>query len=92
MSAPSLPEELASAVADAEPVVYAVKIDADTLATMLTVRQLSELLNMGYQTALRLVRSGRIRSRKIGTHYLVPVSAYVEYQAGADDPSPDDDE
>ena len=47
-----------------------------------TVEDLMKMLNIGRNSAYELVRSGEIRSVKIGRCYRIPLSALVEYLEG----------
>lgn len=49
------------------------------LPLALTVEDLTQLLSVGRNTAYELVRSGKIRSIKVGRIYRIPRSAVDEY-------------
>jgi excisionase family DNA binding protein len=46
---------------------------------MLTIKQVCEMLNIGKNTAYALLRSGAIKSVKIGTKYRVSKSWILDY-------------
>lgn len=47
-----------------------------------TVKEIAELLEVSKNTAYHLVRSGKLRSVKIGRQFRVPKSALEDYLAG----------
>jgi len=49
---------------------------------MLKVREVAAILRCGKNQAYELIRSGAIRSVRIGTAIRVPVEAMEEYKAG----------
>ncbi len=51
----------------------------EKLPLVLRVEDLSELLSIGRNTAYELVRSGQIRSIRIGRCYRIPRDAVAEY-------------
>lgn len=51
----------------------------EKLPLVLRVEDLSELLSVGRNTAYELVRSGQIRSIRIGRCYRIPRDAVAEY-------------
>lgn len=51
----------------------------EKLPLMLKVDDLSEFLSIGRNTAYDLVRSGKIRSIRIGRCYRIPRDAVAEY-------------
>lgn len=51
----------------------------DNLPLTLTVEDVTKLLRIGRSTAYELVRSGRIRSVKVGRIYRIPKSAMEDY-------------
>lgn len=51
----------------------------EKLPLMLRVDDLPELLSIGRNTAYNLVRSGKIRSIRIGRCYRIPRDALAEY-------------
>lgn len=51
----------------------------EQLPLALTVEDLSRLLTIGRNTAYELVRSGKIRSIRVGRIYRIPQSAVDEY-------------
>lgn len=51
----------------------------ERLPLALTVEDLSQLLSIGRNTAYELVRSGKIRSIKVGRIYRIPQSAVDEF-------------
>lgn len=51
----------------------------DNLPMVLTVEEVSRLLCIGRNTAYELVRSGQIRSVKVGRIYRIPRAAVDEY-------------
>lgn len=48
-------------------------------AAILRVKDLQEILSISHNTAYELVRSGKIRSIKIGRSYRIPLQALEEY-------------
>ena len=55
--------------------------DYDQLPLVLTVSQVARALNLGRDTTYDLVRSGHIRSVRVGHQYRVPKAALMEYLA-----------
>lgn len=55
----------------------------DDLPLVLTVEDLMPILGVGRNTAYELVRSGKIRSIKVGTQYRIPRDAVVEFVSGS---------
>ena len=53
----------------------------EDLPLVLRVDDLMEVLSIGRNTAYELIRSGKIRSVRIGTNYRVPRDALAEYLA-----------
>ena len=51
----------------------------DTLPLMLRVKDLMPLLSVSHNTAYALVRTGEIRSVRIGRTYRIPRAAIEEY-------------
>lgn len=51
----------------------------NTVTLVVTVEDLARLLAIGRNTAYLLVRSGKIRSIKVGRRYLIPKTAVEEY-------------
>lgn len=51
----------------------------NTITLVITVEDLAHRLMIGRNTAYSLVRSGKIRSIKIGRKYLIPKTAVEEY-------------
>lgn len=51
----------------------------ENLPLVLKVEELMPILNIGRNSAYELVRSGRIRSFKLGRSYRVPVEAVEEF-------------
>lgn len=51
----------------------------DQLPLVLSVPQVAQVLNLGRDTTYGLVRSGHIRSVRVGRQYRVPRAALVEY-------------
>lgn len=51
----------------------------EDLPLVLRVDDLMEVLSIGRNTAYELIRSGKIRSVRIGTNYRIPRDALVEY-------------
>lgn len=49
------------------------------LPLVLTVEDLMELLNIGRNTAYEIVRSGQIRSIRVGKNYRIPRDAVEEF-------------
>lgn len=54
----------------------------EELPLVLRVEDLMSVLNIGRNTAYDLVRSGQIRSIKVGTQFRIPREAVAEYLAG----------
>lgn len=46
---------------------------------ILTTSQLQEMLDIGRNTALKLLKSGEIKSKKIGRCYKIPKVYVIEY-------------
>ena len=55
--------------------------DFSDLPIVLTVSQVARALNLGRDTTYDLVRSGHIRSVRVGPQYRVPKAALMEYLA-----------
>lgn len=55
----------------------------DELPLVLTVEDLMPILDVGRNTAYELVRSGKIRSIKVGNQYRIPRDAVVEFVSGS---------
>lgn len=53
--------------------------ESNTVTLVVTVEDLARLLAIGRNTAYTLVRSGKIRSIKVGRKYLIPKTAVDEY-------------
>ena len=53
----------------------------EQLPLVLTVSQVAQALNLGRDTTYDLVRSGHIRSVRVGHQYRVPKAALTEYLA-----------
>lgn len=51
----------------------------DDLPLVLTVSDISEILGIGKNTAYDLVRSGAIKSVRVGRQIRVPKSAFLEF-------------
>ena len=51
----------------------------DQLPQILHVKDLQVLLSISHNTAYELVRSGKIRSIRIGRTYKIPLDAFTEY-------------
>lgn len=51
----------------------------DDLPLVLSVPQVAQVLNLGRDTTYGLVRSGHIRSVRVGHQYRVPKTAVMEY-------------
>lgn len=49
------------------------------LPPILKVENLTSILSIGRNTAYELVRSGQIRSIRIGTNYRIPKDALIEF-------------
>jgi excisionase family DNA binding protein len=49
------------------------------LPLVLTVEDLMEVLNIGRNTAYEIVRSGQIRSIRVGKNYRIPRDAVEEF-------------
>ena len=46
---------------------------------VVTVEQLKEMLQIGHVLAYRLVKSGEIKSKKIGREYKIPKANVIKY-------------
>ena len=55
----------------------------ETLPLMLRVKDLEPILDISHNTAYELVRSGQIRSVRIGRCYRIPRDAVAEYLRSA---------
>ena len=55
------------------------RIKKDQLPQILHVKDLQVLLSISHNTAYELVRSGKIRSIRIGRTYKIPLDAFNEY-------------
>lgn len=53
--------------------------DNDSVKQVVTVEDLIHILGIGRNTAYQLVRSGKIRSVKVGRTYRIPKAAVDEY-------------
>ena len=53
--------------------------DSNTATLVITVEDLARLLAIGKNTAYQLVRSGTIKSIKVGRTYRIPRAAVEEY-------------
>lgn len=53
--------------------------DFDQLPLVLSVSQVAQVLSLGRDTTYGLVRSGHIRSVRVGHQYRVPKAAVMEY-------------
>ena len=53
--------------------------DFEQLPLVLSVPEVARVLNLGRDTTYGLVRSGRIRSVRVGRQYRVPKAAVLEY-------------
>lgn len=51
----------------------------DQLPLVLSVSEVAKILNLGRDTTYGLVRSGHIRSIRVGHQYRVPKAAVMEY-------------
>ena len=58
------------------------QIENRDIPSVLKVEDVGKILSVGRNTAYALIRSGQIRSIKIGRCYRVPMSAVVEYLEG----------
>ena len=54
----------------------------DELPLVLRVEDLMPILDIGRNTAYALVRSGKIRSVKVGSHLRIPRDALIEFLSG----------
>lgn len=54
-------------------------VDVEELPIVLTVDQVAEVLCIGKNTAYDLVRSGEIKSVRVGRQIRIPKSALLEY-------------
>ena len=55
------------------------ELKKDQLPQILHVKELQVLLSISHNTAYELVRSGKIRSIRIGRTYKIPLDAFTEY-------------
>ena len=55
------------------------ELKKDQLPQILHVKDLQVLLSISHNTAYELVRSGKIRSIRIGRTYKIPLDAFNEY-------------
>ena len=55
------------------------ELKKDQLPQILHVKDLKVLLSISHNTAYELVRSGKIRSIRIGRTYKIPLDAFNEY-------------
>ena len=55
------------------------ELKKDQLPQILHVKDLQVLLSISHNTAYELVRSGKIRSIRIGRTYKIPLDAFTEY-------------
>lgn len=53
----------------------------DDLPLVLTVENVSEVLDISTNTAYELLRSGKLRCVKVGRQYRIPKTAILEYLA-----------
>lgn len=53
--------------------------DTSTPPTLLTVREVADLLRVHQRTAYRLITGGSIKAIKIGSQWRVPESALMEF-------------
>lgn len=53
--------------------------DFDRLPLVLSVHQVAQVLNLGRDATYGLIRSGHIRSVRVGRQYRVPKAAVMEY-------------
>ena len=54
-------------------------ISTENLPLVLSVPELASVLDIGVNTAYKLVSSGQIRARRIGRRIRIPRSALLEY-------------
>ena len=57
----------------------------EELPLVLRVEDLMPILDIGRNTAYALVRSGQIRSVKVGSHLRIPRDAVIEFLQGKND-------
>ncbi|MEF2229400.1 MAG: helix-turn-helix domain-containing protein [Pseudodesulfovibrio sp.] len=63
--------------------------DASRPPTLLTVKEVAELLRVHQRTAYRLITGGSIRAIKIGSQWRVPESLLMEFiEKGLNEPVP----
>jgi excisionase family DNA binding protein len=55
------------------------ELQADLMPMLLRVGEASQQLNLGRSVMYELIRSGRLRSVKVGRLRLIPASALVEF-------------
>jgi len=55
-----------------------------TYPDCLNVTQLREVLNIGKNTAYKLLETGQIKHRRLGTKYLIPKVFVIEYLMGVE--------
>lgn len=51
----------------------------NTYPDVVTVKQLCEMLHVGRNTAYALLKSGEIKTVRIGRRYLIPKSCIIHY-------------
>lgn len=51
----------------------------DDMPDVLSVKELYDVLPLGMNTVRELVRSGAIRSIKVGSRYIVPKKAVIDF-------------
>lgn len=51
----------------------------EDLPLVLTVPDLADILNVGRNTAYELVRSGQVKSVRVGTQYRISKTALLDY-------------
>lgn len=56
-----------------------ISISSENLPVVLSVQQLAEVLQIGRNSAYDLVKSGQIRSIRIGKTIRIPQAALLEY-------------
>ena len=63
--------------------------DASRPPTLLTVKEVAELLRVHQRTAYRLITGGSIRAIKIGSQWRVPEKALMDFrEQGLNEPVP----
>lgn len=57
-------------------------METSSLKSVLSVKDLAQILNIGINGAYSLVREGQIHSVRIGRQYRIPLASLTEYLKG----------